>query len=314
MIPVSISIGRIDVKRLTHAVAALILTALHPGYAYACSCAGANLEQRYQGAKNVFTAVITNIEFVECPDRNPTFECTNWEAQFETTRLFKGGTPFDVISSHVGGASCGISLAVGVEYLFFMGDSGKTGLCSGTTSTTGADGNRNEMLVRLEHFTAGRTPDLSSPWHKNEYDGVCTLRTHFSIERGADYPLNGSLHAEYRYAEPEQAGTERGEVGFADVRVWLPVGRDNTASAAQLAIADREFTLDWHDDPRRLRGSFGLRGDAAMAFFEELADPGMIRVTGTTPHVAEIDSDVPTTHAGTAIEEFLACVALGDQH
>ncbi|MDX1508093.1 MAG: hypothetical protein R3358_07420, partial [Woeseiaceae bacterium] len=226
-----------------------LLASLVPATALACSCMGTTIETRYERSENVFSAVITSIEFVECERRHPQIECSDWEAGFEVTQQFKGGTPFERISSHVGGASCGTSLTVGEEYLFFMGDTGNTGLCSGTITTTLADGSKNPGVALIEDYVAGRTPDLSSPWHSAEYDGLCSLRTDFPIPSGRDYPFTGGLHAEYRRAEPEQARAELGEtgdVGFADLRVWLPIGSDPAGASAQLSIADREFALDWY--------------------------------------------------------------------
>lgn len=277
-----------------------------------CSCMGLNLEQHFHLVPNVFTAVITGVEFVECPDNGSIRDCRSYEAEFELTRLYKGDTPFRVIKSHVGGASCGTSLAVGVEYLFFIGDAGNTGMCSGTRVVTNAEPWVVQDLERIENFVAGRSPDLSSPWHSQDFDGMCTLGTDFLVDSGEKIPYAGKFevslrktigqHAQYRpYLE--------NEVGFTAVLVTMPVVQNPDELPVEIKIGGESIPMVWQADDRGWGGRYALYEDDAAQFISQLDHPGEIRIEGSIPKIGDVGAQIRMTHVGTAIDEFLDCIS-----
>src|SRR5690606_26470344 len=95
-------------------VALLVLCAAD---AWACTCSSGSLEARYR-AENVFTAVVTGGTY------DPSLERESVRSTFEVGTVFKGSLPFSTLSSHPEDGTCGFALEVGVEYLFFLRDSG----------------------------------------------------------------------------------------------------------------------------------------------------------------------------------------------
>jgi len=136
--------------------------------ALACSCMGSDLQGQYESSPNVFTAVVTGARFDDDG---------NIEADFEVTEVFKGNVPFEKLRTTRSGSSCDTSIMVGPEYLFFMGDEGRFGMCSG--NKTIVPGRPTPWLDLLREYKAGQTPNLSSPWDFRHYDGSCSLRTDF---------------------------------------------------------------------------------------------------------------------------------------
>lgn len=145
------------------ALAVMLASVVAVESSFACSCYPSNLEQNFERSPFVFTAVIVSVEFVECLNKPSKLECTDYEAGFDVTKVFKGNIPFTVIKSHVGGATCGMSLTVGQEYLFFTDDSGSVSLCSGNINITRSNEHKLQQLKLIEDYTSGKTPDLSSP-------------------------------------------------------------------------------------------------------------------------------------------------------
>ena len=300
-------------RLLRYLLLAAILSVPVP--ALSCSCIAQNLEQLYVGAPNVFTAVITDIEFVACPDNPAGYRCNNYEAGFETTKVFKGGTPFPTIKSYTGGAACGTSLAVGVEYLFFMDDGGNTGLCSGTRILTSPQEYAVRDLQRLEDYISGRSPDLSGPWGSRRTDGMCTLMTDFLIDRGGERPYRGYIEVYYRGAlatQPLHNTHLENEVGFQAVLLNMPVVEPVNEPPAEVQIAGETMALIWKPDQDGWGGRYGLFGQEAGKFISYLENPGEIRIRGLVPDVGGMDAEVRQTRVGTAIDDFLECKAQSD--
>lgn len=288
---------------------------ISPSLVHACSCMHLNLEQHYLRTPNVFTAVITGVQFVECNDRDSSIRCSNYEAQFEATKIYKGSTPFSVITSHVGGASCGTSLGVGIEYLFFMDDSGATSLCSGTRTVTGAEPWVTEELERLESYVSGKSPDLSSPWYMSEYDGLCIVGTDFLIESGKEFPYSGRIETSFRKAVGTQSRrwpNLNNEAGFSAVLVDLPVVNNPKEQPIELIIGNQTFPMTWLANDDGWGGQYALFGEGVTRFSSLMENLDEIRVQGVIPEIGRIDSEVRTTNIGNAISDFVDCTTTTD--
>jgi hypothetical protein len=104
-------------------------------------------------------------------------------SSFAVTRAFKGEQSFDALVSHRNDTvSCGVDLDVGVEYLFFVPNSGEIGVCSEPRRKEAAA----PEVAALESFVTGRRSELVEPWHFSSVDEGCTLTTFFDV--GEDRP------------------------------------------------------------------------------------------------------------------------------
>lgn len=266
---------------------------------FACSCAGSDLQGFYESSTNVFTAVVTGARFDADGDI---------EADFEVTEVFKGDIPFDKLWTTRSGSSCDTTITVGPEYIFFTGDGGGFGMCSGNQVIV--PGQPTPWLDILRAYKAGKTPDLSSPWILYDYAGTCVLRSDF---RSTNDRVISHLDVVYRYAQSEHAGgsTERrNEAGYSSAVFMLPTRQEPMDAKVSIKTVNREFTARWSDDalPFRTRGAFQLSGDDVQAFAEELLVTQEVRIEGSLTRYPSLeDTVIRTTHAGDAILEFLAC-------
>ncbi len=265
----------------------------------ACTCIGSDLQGQYEASSNVFTAVVTGARFDEDG---------NIEADFEVTEIFKGAIPFDKLRTTKSGSTCDTSITVGPEYLFFMGDEGRFGLCSG--NKTIVPGKPTPWLDLLRAYTAGATSDLSSPWDFRHHDGSCSLRTNF---RSTEDSVVSHLILEYRYAVPANPmwAIERlNQVGYSSAVFMLPTRKEPADATLNLKTRDRKFEATWSDDalPGRRRGAFQLSGDDVRAFAQELLHSQVVQVEGSLERYPSLDGTViRTTNAGRAIAEFIDC-------
>lgn len=267
--------------------------------ALACSCAGSDLQRQYQSSSNVFTAVVTGARFDEDG---------NIEADFEVTEVFKGDIPFDRLRTTRSGTTCDTSIAVGPEYVFFMGDEGRFGMCSGNKAIV--PGRPTPWLDLLRAYKAGEIPDLSSPWKYRHYDGSCSLKTDF---RSTEDAIMSYLNLEYRHAAPANPvwTIERlNEVGYSSAVFMLPTRKEPTDATLNLKTHDREFIATWSDDalPGRSSGAFQLSGDDVLAFAQELFRSEVVQVEGSLERYPSLeDTVIRTTNAGSAISDFVNC-------
>lgn len=279
----------------------LLVMCVFPYSAIACSCAGSDLQGLYNASPNVFTAVVTGARYDEDG---------NIEADFEITESFKGTAPFDKLRTRRGGTSCDTSIAVGPEYLFFIGDDGSFGMCSG--NRTLQPGKPTPWLDILRAFTAGTTSDLSSSWTYYQHDGRCLLRTDF---RATSVAIMSSLSIEYRYATPEnpvRAVDHRGKIGYARATFMLPTRGEPAGAQLVLKTSNQQFIARWSDDalPGRSRGAFQLSGEDAGAFAEELLVSSEVEIEGSLSRYPTLDGTViRTTNAGRAISDFVHCAS-----
>ena len=277
----------------------LLILVLLASDVLACSCMGSDLQGQYESSPNVFTAVVTGARFDDDG---------NIEADFEVTEVFKGDIPFDKLRTSRSGTSCDTSITVGPEYVFFMGDEGGFGMCSG--NKTIVPGRPTPWLDLLRAFKAGETPDLSSPWYFHHYDGSCSLGTDF---RSTEDSIMSYLALEYRYAAPVNPVwtiEHMNEVGYARAEFMLPTRREPADATLNLKIRDREFNATWSDDalPGRGRGAFQLSGDDVRAFAQELLRSHAVQVAGSLEWYPSLDDTViRTTNAGSAIADFVKC-------
>lgn len=267
--------------------------------ALACSCAGSDLQRQYETSSNVFTAVVTGARFDEDG---------NIEADFEVTEVFKGDIPFDKLRTTRSGTTCDTSITVGPEYVLFMGDEGRFGMCSG--NKTIVPGRPTPWLDLLRAHKAGETPDLSSPWEYRHHDGSCSLRTDF---RSTEDSIMSYLNLEYRYAAPENPVwtiEHMNEAGYSNAVFILPTRKEPVDATLKLQFQDREFGASWSDDalPGRSRGAFQLSGDDVRAFARELLHSDVVQVRGSLERYPSLDGTlVRTTNAGSAIADFIEC-------
>lgn len=267
--------------------------------ALACSCAGFDLQGQYELSSNVFTAVVTGARFDEDG---------NIEADFEVTEVFKGDIPFKKLRTTRAGTSCDTSVTVGPEYLFFMGNEGQIGMCSG--NKTIEPGRPTPWLGLLREYKAGETPNLSSPWAFRHYDGSCSLKTDF---RSTEDSIVSYLTLEYRYAAPANPvwTIDRvNEAGYSSAVFMLPTRKEPTDAALNLKIQDEEFVARWSDDalPGRSRGAFQISGHDVRAFAQALLRSDKVQVKGSLERYPSLDGTViRTTNAGSAILEFVEC-------
>lgn len=286
----------------------LSLLASYPSPTLACSCRGSNLESYYDSSPNVFTAVITSSEYVGEGIV---------AAGFETTELFKGDIPFTQFRTYAWGSICGIPLPVGHEFLFFSGDSGRVGLCSGIRPVQrGNPPVTDPWIDLLRAYKNGDTMDLSSPWVGRYYDDVCALRTDFL---SSEHRIPSSLNLTYRHstyksvrvANSNRPRDERNVQGFAVLELIFGYGREPDGSFVTLETQNRDFVAKFTSSNGQslYRDAFQLFGDDALAFAADLATTPSVILKGNLENIGSIDGDeIRTTNAGDAIEDFLDCV------
>jgi hypothetical protein len=158
-------------RRFCCLVVALAAVIFEPKDVSACSCIGSSFAKRYESSANVFTAAVTDERTERIGDRS-----TLVRHAFAVTRAFKGQQSFEDLSTERHDiVSCGTPLKVGVEYLFFLGESGQVGVCPGPLPKESA----GPEIAALEAFATGSRSELVEPWHFRSYDRGCSLHTVF---------------------------------------------------------------------------------------------------------------------------------------
>lgn len=279
---------------------------------WACSCAWIEPGERFARVENVFTAVITSAEFVACPDRNPEWKCTDYRAGFETTKVFKGDIPFRFLTSHLGGGSCGTSLIVGQEYLFFAGATGATGLCSGTMQVSPENPRSAQTIELIERYLANDTPDLSSPWGFSEEDGLCTLSIGLQAQSARYHYRTGGLTITYRVEPADNVDPRYAEfnvTGYAGMLLRTGEPRAGDGSIVTLEADGARYYPEFMDlDAERRLGGFVLTGKDVLDILDRLTTESRIRVQGEVAQ-RPVDSMAKASNSADAIEQMQACRA-----
>lgn len=264
----------------------------------ACTCGGTNLEGYFGSRPYVFTAIVTSARID--PDGSIV-------ADFAVIENFKGDIPFKQLTSSQDG--CSIPTWVGAEYLFFLRNDGDFGSCTGSMILEPGVG--HPWVGILEAYKAGNTPDLSSPWSMYEGDGSCILDTNFLI---TDLHRVSSLVIRYRYARAETPYPDAPELnrpGYALVILQLPARDETPGASIVMKTASQKFQALWRKGRGRPLhgGAFILENNDAIAFAAALPGTSAVTLQGATgEHAAINGTAIRTTHAGTAITDFNACV------
>ena len=268
----------------------LAILGFGPGDAAACTCIGpATFAETYERAANVFTAVVTAEEYVDQAD-----ETTIARSKFTVTERFKGELPFEVIESYPGNV-CGIWLDVGIEYLFFVADSGLVGACSATREVA----HSGPEIAALRSLASGERSDLPQPWSfKSSGDG-CTAGTTFDA---AGEPASGALT--FDVARPRDARVPAFD--SAELRVLLAIDKSRDRPSLTVDGTTYRDTASAPNHP-----AMYLRGEDAVAILRKAmnADSLHLAVDKEAP-AADLDIEVSTvslTQAGTGAK-LLECM------
>jgi hypothetical protein len=281
-----------------------------PISAHACSCALSGLGSAFALSDNVFTALITGgILSSEDSSRTPGLSFT-----FEVTEVFKGSIPFDRLTSHLGGGSCGMSLNVGYGYLFFLQDDGKFGSCHliEVVSPQGeAEPGAIEHLESLRSFKAGNTSALDDPWTFGERYGVCWLYTSYLAVSNR----HASLRITFRHAPPplevEDLSDEYYQPGFADVSIFVPFADDERPPALAVRLGSRAFTANARTGEEHTR-DYALHGEDVVAFTRALAHANDVRIASSGASASTFAGVAPITRLGTGAADMLRCMGVTD--
>lgn len=149
-------------KQVVFSIFSLFLS----GSSFACICSPGSVAEHYERATYVFSAVVTStrhlpaadvFEELQRPEINDFIQ--NYrvrEASVRLTAAFKGDTLSPPVVYSVQ-STCGIELSQGEEYLFFAGDRGLVGLCSGNVARSNP--NFLEAVGDVRRLQAGFAPD-----------------------------------------------------------------------------------------------------------------------------------------------------------
>ena len=207
--------------------------------AFACSCVVPGFAKRYELTDNVFTAVVIDQQIIPAGDH-----LTVVQHHFEVSRVFKGDQPFDVLVREQSDVVvCGIPPELGVEYLFFVQNSGRLGACGDPVKTELA----GPEIAALDSFASGKRPELAEPWSFSSHDEGCSLRTRFDL---VDDGGPGSLELLGR-----RPGRPSPDFGRAKVNVFPDT--DNLPSEVVLMVDGTTYK------PARVFPMYSQTGDEA---------------------------------------------------
>lgn len=290
-------------------VAVLLCAGLGPQIATACSCASPTLENRYEGSENVFTALIIGGEVTN--DR--VLSSPGIRAHFEVTETFKGSVPFEYLSSHVGGASCGISLRVGVEYLVFAPNTGKIGLCSGIVAVSGeseqavAAGSR--YVDALRAFTSGDHDTLAEPWQFVEHEGICYLSSSFPYgETGFPAGINVTYWTRMPDNVAPSPDKPHLKAGFTEMTIWVPERNDLTDYPMSLRVGDQEYIAEWQEVEYSAARYF-IDSDDVPGLIAGLVDATELRMKSAHPKYGDVDAVASMINAGDSAAKMHQCMS-----
>ena len=135
--------------------------------AIACSCAGGTVVEHYQNSDLVFHAKLSRVDLVPVPEslkgrawfsQNVESDATVRRGKFELITLYKGVlNGLDVVYTHPAGATCGVPISRGDEFIFFADATGIVALCGGNFRKKDTD-NWDAQIAELEKLRT--TPPL----------------------------------------------------------------------------------------------------------------------------------------------------------
>ena len=289
-------------------VAMSLFAGLASRSALACTCAVPSLETRYEKSDNVFTALITGGEVT----REHVLDSPKLKTHFKVTEVFKGAIPFESFNSHVGGASCGISLQVGVEYLVFAPDSGEIGLCSGVMALHGESERPVEEGARyvdaLRAFKSGETESLVEPWQFVEHQGICSLSGRFPY---GDMRLPASVYVTYWARLPDNVVATPDKpylkAGFTQMTIWVPGRDDLTDFPLRLEVGGRSYIAQWRD-VQYSSAAYIVDSEVVHDLLANLVEAQEIRVKSAHPKYGDIDTLASTVNAGESVKKMHECI------
>lgn len=295
-----------DIPR--HCFIALIASAAFaPLSAYACSCNSPLLQVLYERSANVFAARVTGGETTgELQGNSPKIRMF-----FTETERFKGTVPFDHLSSHAEGGTCGLSLQIGVEYLVFAPDTGRIGLCTGIMPISGSTNPSQDLgsryVAALRAFKWGQTDAIAEPWYFHESRGRCSLYGRFPY-RNAD--LIGDIVIEYRATDDPRAaetGTAQLRAGFTRMQIRVPDRVDFTSFPLTLSVGSGNYVARWYEGTER-RKSYYVDSDDVSGFVSDLVAADAVRLQSGHPLFGHVDTQASLDNAGDSVLRMQACM------
>ena len=150
-----------------------VLVALMPATAAdACQCVYQSLQRKFDGAENVFAALITGSRLLE--DGNS-------EIDFSVIDQYKGEIPFSTMLTTGAGSSCQTGVHVGYRYVFFQSKSDRLRFCPLIEAVDGWwQDSGEETMQALRDYVDGRILDLSEPWRFSQQGSGCDLSRRFT--------------------------------------------------------------------------------------------------------------------------------------
>jgi len=282
--------------------------ALLPGPAFACSCKTPTLESRYAASENVFTALMTGGEVTDERVGNS----PKLSMYFEVTEIFKGTVPFEHFSGHAGGGTCGISLQIGIEYLFFAPDTGEVGLCSGILPVSGVADRAalagSRYLDALRDFKSGKNDDLAEPWQFFERDGICTLSSRFPYgDRGSPAGLRVMYGTRMPDSVVSDADEAQARTAFSEMTVSVPGRYDLKGYPLTLEVGDRQYTARWQEVQYSAARYF-VDANEVTDLVTKLIDATELRMASAHPTYGDVSAAASTVNAGDSIARMAACM------
>lgn len=286
----------------------LMSASLAPEGALACSCIPSTLESRYERAPNVFTAIVTS-QYSEPTDRR-----SSLRTLISITEVFKGQPTFGVLISNPDGNTCGITPQVGTEYLFFAGESGEIGGCSGNRQLSGAD----LHLDTLRAYSSEEISQIGEPWDFRSNESNCSLWTRFDYQIESDRNQVASLGFRHGWGNNQSEELPELEVRGIIAFDFKPEGSHNPM---KITVGDDVYLASWitgqkrdqelADGTRRTIShaqAFRIHGAQVLEILERLNSVDSIHISFDAEHSdLDIDAFAHISHFGTGIADMLAC-------
>ncbi len=117
--------------------------------AFACSCRYRSVQERFDDADFVFSAMVIAAELLIDPDSESWSSMDKIKITLEPRKEYKqDSSQLKFLYTNAGGASCGISVTIGKVYTFLVDESGFVGLCGGTIKNTESEEFYDFLLER----------------------------------------------------------------------------------------------------------------------------------------------------------------------
>ena len=165
-------------QQMRHAIAStlsvLALLAV-PTISLGLSCAPRQftLSEAYEAADSIIVGLIT-----ECKEENSSDPWVNGgsDCSFSSLEVLKESVPTRGYSGVTSSSACGLSLQVGVQYLFFLDENNRPMHFSATLSGEPYQVQvASEYLRIIRDFKNGVVKDLAEPWMLRDTNGYCSV-------------------------------------------------------------------------------------------------------------------------------------------